>query len=72
MKNKKEYEAVFFDYYGNEFLKLTKKFDNFYDAKVYSIETLNNDTIPLFKLYRDGTQIKLDNGRETAQEDSRR
>ena len=71
MKNRNIYEATFWDYYDFEMFALTKKFDNFTEAKNYSIEKLNNNAIPYFRLYRNGKQIALSNGKTTNKNDSR-
>ena len=71
MKNKNIYEATFWDYYDFEMFKFTKKFNNFTDAKNYSIKILNNNAVPFFRLYRNGEQIALTNGKTTNKNDSR-
>lgn len=67
----KIYECTFWDYYDFEMTYLTKKFDNFTDAKNYAIEILNNNAIPFFRFYRDDKQISLNNGKLIYQKDSR-
>lgn len=70
---KKEYTALFFDYYGNEIDEHAKTFSNFTEAAIYFAEVCDKNAIPFAQLCRNGQVIALSNGRRIGRdEDSRR